>query len=267
MQMDDIPSDLMDEHGVLEAQLVVDVDGFEGPLDLLLTLARQQKVDLAKISVLALAEQYLSFIEQASKLRLEIAADYLLMAAWLAYLKSRLLLPEPPKDDLPSALDLAEALTERLKRLAMMQKAGAEFTKGPLLGHDVFPRGFSDAPAADCKVVWLADYTQLLQAYAGQRSRHELARVTLKTRPVWSLVEAREALERLTGLSLDWFRFDLALLAELNDPERYVSALASGFTASLELAREGVLEMRQDKAFEPIYLRRGSAAARAGAPE
>ncbi len=262
MSIDDIPSDLMDEHGgAPELQLVVDVDGFEGPLDLLLTLARQQKVDLSKISVLALAEQYLSFIEEARKLRLEIAADYLLMAAWLAYLKSRLLLPEPPRDDIPSGLDLAEALTERLKRLALMQKAGESFTQGPRLGQDVFPRGFSDAPPADCKVVWLADYTQLLQAYAGQRSRQELARVTLKTRPVWSLVEAREALERLTGLNLDWFRFDLALLAELNDPERRVSALASGFTATLELAREGVLEMRQEQAFAPIYLRRGQARA------
>jgi segregation and condensation protein A len=261
MMSDDFPTDLMDEHGDVGAQLVVDVDGYEGPLDLLLVLARQQKVDLSKISVLALAEQYLSFIETARSMRMEIAADYLLMAAWLAYLKSRLLLPEPQKDDAPSALELAEALTERLKRLAMMQKAGEAFTNGPRLGQDVFSRGFSDAPAPDCKIVWLADYTQLLQAYAGQRSRAELARVTLKTRPVWSLVEAREALERLTGLNLDWFQFDLALLGELNDPERRVSALASGFTASLELAREGVLELRQDRAFEPIFMRRGQARA------
>ena len=260
MTEEDIPTDLMGEHGVSEAQLVVDVDGYEGPLDLLLVLARQQKVDLSKISVLALAEQYLSFIETARSMRLEIAADYLLMAAWLAYLKSRLLLPEPPKDDAPSALELAEALTERLKRLAMMQKAGEVFTNGPRLGQDVFSRGFSDAPAIDRKVVWLADYTSLLQAYAGQRSRTTLARVTLKTRPVWSLVEAREALERLIGISLDWFQFDLALLGELTDPERQVSAIASGFTSSLELAREGVLELRQDRHFEPIFMRRGQAA-------
>lgn len=259
MQTDELLNEFNAELGSGDTQLVVDVDGFEGPLDLLLTLARQQKVDLAKISVLALAEQYLSFIEAARRLRIEIAADYLLMAAWLAYLKSRLLLPEPPKDDIPSGFDLAEALTERLKRLAMMQKAGEAFTKGPRLGQDVFSRGFTDAPAPDCTVVWLADYTQLLQAYAGQRSRRELAKVTLKVRPTWSLAEAREALERLTGLNLDWFRFDLALLGELNDPERRVSALASGFTSALELAREGVVEIRQDKAFEPIYLRRGNA--------
>lgn len=257
-QFDELPSDLMQERGVSDRELVVDVDGFEGPLDLLLTLARQQKVDLARISVLALAEQYLTYIDEARRLRLEIAADYLLMAAWLAYLKSRLLLPETPKDE-PSGFDLAEALTERLKRLAMMQKAGEAFTRGPRLGEDVFVRGCSDAPAPDCTVVWLADYTQLLQAYARQRSRNELAVVTLKARPVWTLAQARGALERLTGLSLDWFRFDLALLSELNDPDMRISVLASSFTASLELAREGAIEIRQDKAFDPIYLRRGSA--------
>ncbi len=210
--------------------------------------------------MLALAEQYLTFIEQARKLRLEIAADYLLMAAWLAYLKSRLLLPETPKDDIPSGIDLAEALTERLKRLAMMQKAGEEMMKGAKLLQDVFPRGFTDAPAPDCKVVWLADYNNLLHAYATQRSKRVLAKVTMKVRPTWTIAEAREALQRLTGLNLDWFRFDLALLGELADPERHVSAIASGFTATLELAREGRLEIRQDKPFEPIYLRRGNAA-------
>ena len=257
-QLEDLPDDLMKERGVTDDALVVDVDGFEGPLDLLLTLARQQKVDLARISVLDLAEQYLGYIEQARTLRLEIAADYLLMAAWLAYLKSRLLLPEPPKDDVPSGFDLAEALTERLKRLAMMQKAGERLTNGAWLGHDVFARGYSDAPAPDCTVVWLADYTQLLKAYATQRSRQSLAHVTMKARPVWTLMEARETLERMTGLSLEWFRFDMAILAELNAPGMRTSALASGFTASLELAREGVLEIRQDRPFDPIYLRKNA---------
>jgi segregation and condensation protein A len=239
-----------------EPALMVDVEGFEGPLDLLLTLARNQKVDLSKISILALADQYLSFIEAARKLRLELAADYLVMAAWLAYLKSRLLLPDAAGPDGPSAEDLANALAWRLKRLEAFRNVSAQLMDRPQLQRDVFRRGDPE-PIADIKTPeWTATLYDLLSAYATQRQQSALAHVSFKQRNVWSLQEAREALERLIGQSSDWSRLDQYLITYLVEPAMRASVMASSLAATLELVREGQLEVHQQGAFGPIYLRK-----------
>ena len=239
-----------------EPALVVDVEGFEGPLDLLLMLARQQKVDLAKISILALADQYLAFIEQARKLRLELAADYLVMAAWLAYLKSRLLLPETGPSDGPSAEDMATALAYRLKRLEAFRQVAGDLLKRPQLGRDVFGRGQPEPIAHVKHPEWTATLYDLLSAYAVQRQKTALAHVRFAKRTVWSLAEAREALERLIGQSTDWSRLDEFLLAYVVEPSMKATVLASSFAATLEMVREGVAEVHQQTAFAPLYVRK-----------
>lgn len=235
--------------------LIVDIDGFEGPLDLLLDLARRQKVDLARISVLALAEQYLAFVEAVRRQRLELAADYLVMAAWLAYLKSRLLLPEPPADDdEPPATVLAAVLAQRLKRLQAMRTAAARLMDGPLLGRDRFVRGdIEDIAALRPKVD--ATLFDLLTAYCEQRARRVLARVSLPVRATWSLMGARETLERLLGHTVEWTALDRFLLIYAPPGIDAASVLASGLNASLELAREGRLDLRQERAFGPVLMR------------
>jgi segregation and condensation protein A len=238
-----------------ELAFTVDLDGFEGPLDLLLELARRQRVDLARISILALAEQYLKFVEAARKLRLELAADYLVMAAWLAFLKSRLLLPAPPEPTDLDASALAEALARRLRTLAAIRKAGEFLINRPRLGRDFFARGEPEPIETSRRVSYHAVLYDLLAAYARQAQRHALARVRFKTREVWSLAEARQALTRLVGAQLDWKAFDDFLLEACADPEMRRSARASAFSASLELAREGRIEMRQERAFAPLWLR------------
>jgi segregation and condensation protein A len=238
--------------------LIVDVEGFEGPLDLLLRLAREQKVDLAKISILALADQYLAFIEEARRLRLELAADYLVMAAWLAYLKSRLLLPEPPGGTGESAADLANALALRLKRLEAIRIASKRLTDRPQLGRDVFERGAPEPINEIKRPQWSATRYDLLTASANERQKHALARVRLTTRKVWSLAEARTALERLIQMSADWTAIDQYLIAYVVEPSMRASVFASSLAATLELAREGHLEIHQDTAFAPVYVRRRS---------
>ena len=198
-----------------EPAFLVDVDGFEGPLDLLLELARRQKVDLAKISILALAEQYLVFIEAARRVRLELAADYLVMAAWLAFLKSRLLLPEPPKGEEPSAADLAAALAERLRRLEAIRVAADKLTQRARLGRDMFLRGGPEGVETITSSTYQASLYDLLSAYARQRQKSAQSRVTLRQRAVWSLAEAREALERLAGVAIEWTVLDDYLLQVL----------------------------------------------------
>jgi segregation and condensation protein A len=233
----------------------VDLDGFEGPLDLLLELARRQKVDLARISVLALAEQYLLFIEAARKLRLELAADYLVMAAWLAYLKSRLLLPAPPRAAEPDASELADALARRLRTLEAIRKAAELLMNRSRLGRDVFARGVPEAVDATRHPVYEATLYDILAAYARQAQKHANAAVRLRTRSVWSLAEAREILARLIGQVCDWTAFDDWLLEACVDPKMRRSARASSFSASLELVREGKIELRQDAMFAPIWIR------------
>ena len=239
-----------------EPSLMVDVEGFEGPLDLLLTLARQQKVDLAKISILALADQYLAFIEEARKMRLELAADYLVMAAWLAYLKSRLLLPEPQPAEGISAEEMANALALRLRRLEAIRKFAEQLMGRPQLGRDVFQRGQPE-PIVEIKhPQWSATLYDLLSAYAARRQIKSRSVVRVPKRTVWSLAEAREALERLIGQSMDWSPLDQYLIAYLADPSVAATVLASSFAAALELIREGELEARQQAAFSPLYLRK-----------
>ncbi len=233
----------------------VDLDGFEGPLDLLLELARRQKVDLARISVLALVEQYLTFIEQARKVRLELAADYLVMAAWLAYLKSRLLLPDPPKADEPGAAELADALARRLKHLESIRLAAENLVNRPRLGRDFFARGTPEAIAVTRRPQFQATLYDLLIAYARQSQKHARSRVQLKQRSVWSLAQAREALARLIGLAAEWTDMDQWLIAYCVDPKMQRTVRASSFSASLELVREGKIELRQDRAFAPIWVR------------
>ena len=238
-----------------EPSFLVDVDGFEGPLDLLLELARRQKVDLSKISVLALAIQYLAFIEEARKVRLELAADYLVMAAWLAYLKSRLLLPEPPKGEEPAAADLAIALANRLRRLEAIRDAAEKLVNRPRVGRDLFLRGAPEGVTVFKISEFQANLYDLLSAYARQRQKHVLSRVTLKQRVVWSLGEARDALERLAGMAVDWTAMDSFLRHYFTSPESRKTVRASTFSASLELVREGKLEIRQDRPYAPIWVR------------
>jgi segregation and condensation protein A len=239
-----------------EPVLVLDLDGYEGPIDLLLALAREQKVDLAKLSILALADQYLAFIAAQRQLRLEIAADYLVMAAWLAYLKSRLLLPEPPaEDDGPSGAELAAALRHRLQLLAAMQRAGGALMAQPQLGRELFLRGAPEGlPIIDRPIYELSLY-ELLTAYAdGHRRRH--SQVLTIAPPVFhSLEDALQRLAQLVGHIPEWRELIGFLPAELRDGVFRRSALASTFAASLELARAGRIELRQDRAFGPIYLR------------
>jgi segregation and condensation protein A len=236
--------------------LVIDVDGFEGPLDLLLHLARTQKVDLAKISVLALAEQYLRFVEKARALRLELAADYLVMAAWLAYLKSRLLIPQNPRGDEPSGEEMAAQLAFRLKRLEAMREAATRLVNRNRLGRDVFARGAPEAIVTDRISSFDASLYDLLTAYAAQKQRQMVTQVTIGRRRVWSLSDARVILVRLIGELKDWTALDQYLVRYLSDPEERVTAIASSFAASLEMVREGRLEIRQDGVFQPIYMRR-----------
>ena len=243
-----------------EPALVVDVGGYEGPLDLLLTLARQQKVDLSKISILALADQYLAFIEAARKIRLELAGDYLVMAAWLAYLKSRLLLPEPPSPDGPSAEEMATALANRLRRLEAIREAATRLMDRPQLGRDVFARGAPEPIAEIKKPEWTATLYDLLTAYANQRQRTALARVRFKKRTVWSLAEARATLERLIGQSSDWSRLDQYLISYVVEPAVAPSVFASSFASALELVREGIAEIHQKGSFAPIYMRKRASA-------
>ncbi|WP_438277955.1 segregation and condensation protein A [Nitrobacter sp.] len=237
--------------------LVVDVEGYEGPLDLLLALARQQKVDLSKISILALADQYLVFIEAARKIRLELAADYLVMAAWLAFLKSRLLLPEPATPDGPSAGEMATALANRLRRLEAIREAANRLMNRPQFQRDIFPRGNPEAIAEIRHPRFTATLFDLLTAYATQRQQRVLTTVHFAKRTVWSLSEARASLERLVGLAdEDWGCLDEYLMTYVVDPSQRATVFASSFAAALELVREGVMDLNQKEAFAPLYFRK-----------
>lgn len=244
-----------------DEKLRVDVEGFEGPLDLLLAMARTQKVDIAKISVLALAQQYLEFIEEAKQLRLELAADYLVMAAWLTFLKSKLLLPpEPSNEDGPSGEELAAMLAFRLQRLDAMRDAAAQLMTRKRLGRDVFPRGEPEPIRVSRRSVYDANVYDLLKAYAQQRQRNAVRTLHMEKRTVWSLKEARSELERLLGVAYEWAPLDQLLAEFLVEPEIRRTALASSFTATLEMTREGALEIRQSKSFAPLLVRRRSEA-------
>src|SRR5262245_32963128 len=238
--------------------LIVNLEGFEGPLDLLLAMARTQKVDLAKISVLALAEQYLKFVTHALKLRLSLAADYLVMAAWLAFLKSRLLLPrEEGTADQPSGEELAARLAFRLMRLEAMRDAAGKLTTRKRLGRDVFARGQPEGVRTIRVRKYTAMIFDLLKAYADQRKKTVVKRAhVVPRRTVWSIKEARQRLEALLGERADWVQLDLFLQQYGAVPDIARTARASSFGATLEMAREGLIELSQAEPFAPIYLRK-----------
>jgi segregation and condensation protein A len=237
--------------------LIVDVDGYEGPLDLLLTLSRTQKVDLRKISILALARQYLAFIDQAKALRIELAADYLVMAAWLAFLKSRLLLPPDPTDDGPTGEDLAAHLAFQLERLAAMREAAAQLMARDQKGRDFFARGLPEDVTRVRKVKWTATLLDLMQGYARIRTKDEFRPYAMDREHLMTMEQALDRMRHLIGFAGDWT--DLASYLpegwEAN-PARRRSATASHFAASLELAKAGQIQIRQSGVFEPIQIRK-----------
>ena len=242
-----------------DESLIVDLDGYEGPLDLLLTLARVQKVDLMKISVLHLAEQYLAFVEQARALRIELAADYLVMAAWLAFLKSRLLLPPDPQAEGPSAEDMAAHLAFQLERLGAMRQAAAQLMARDRLGISRFPCGTPETVARTRRTEWRAGLIDLMRAYARLKTRSEFRPYAFDRRDVFTMEQALDRLRGMIGYVGDW--------TDLSDflPDgwgmqgtRRRSATAATFAASLELARQGRIEIRQSDPFAPIRFRRKS---------
>ena len=242
-----------------DAGFIVDVDGFEGPLDLMLALARSHRLDLTSISILFLAEQYLQFIEKAQALRIDIAADYLVMAAWLTYLKSRLLLPrEEEEEDEPGGDELAARLAFRLRRLEAMRNAGKTLLDGRQLNRDFFPRGRPEGISVIRQSLYEADIYDLLAAYAAGRLRKAVntVRPGRERRRIWSIRQARKQLEKIIGTDCRWAPIDVLLAGSPQGMGQNKTLLASGFGASLEMAREGVLELRQDSAFTPLYLRR-----------
>ena len=240
---------------VPSVELVVDLEGYEGPIDMLLTLAREQKVDITKISILRLADQYLDYIAAARQLRLEIAADYLVMAAWLAYLKSRLLLPQPAEAEEPSGEEMAAALAHQLLRLEAMQKAGQQLFARDLLGRDVFARGAPEGLPRVLVPVYEATLYDLLRAYGEERARKETGILHIEAPELYSMDDALQRLSRVLGRMPDWRTLESFLPHGLAHGVVQRSAIAATFAATLELVRAGKLQLRQDRIFGPIYLR------------
>ncbi|MEL7150961.1 MAG: ScpA family protein [Pseudomonadota bacterium] len=236
--------------------LIVDVDGFEGPLDLLLTLSRTQKVDLRKISVLALAEQYLAFVERAKTLRIELAADYLVMAAWLAFLKSRLLLPPDPTDEGPSGEDLAAHLAFQLERLSAMRDCAAKLMARDQKGRDFFVRGIPEDVTRVRKVRYTATLLDLMQGYARLHTKDDFRPYVMDRESVMTLEQALDRMRGLIGYAGEWTDL-LSYLPEgwETDPKRRRSATASHFAASLELVKNGAIQIRQSEMFAPIQIK------------
>ena len=235
--------------------LFVNLDGFEGPIDLLLSLARDQKVDLTKLAILPLAEQYLAFITSAQELDLEVAADYLVMAAWLAYLKSRLLLPEPDEEVQDEVIDMTDALRFQLMRLEAMQSASKRLMDLPLLNRNRFPRGAPETFQQTETSIWSATLFDLLQAYGAMRSQDEASTLTIAATRLYSVQEAVSRLRKLLPTRPGWLDLQQFLPAGLKQPLDRRSALASHFVASLELTKDGLVGLRQTNAYAPLYIR------------
>jgi segregation and condensation protein A len=233
--------------------LTIDIDGWEGPLDVLLTLARNQKVDLRQISILELVQQYLGFIENARELKLELAADYLVMAAWLTYLKSALLLPKDPAID-PSPEEMALRLQLRLERLNAMRESGARLLARDRIGRDVFLRGAPEGLRTVKARSWDCDYFELITAYGQIKARTQPVLHVVKKRAVMTLEEALERVSAMIGRAINWTQIE-AFLPTCEDPALRKSALASSFLAALELAKRGRIDLRQEHSFAPLMLR------------
>lgn len=237
--------------------LIVDVGAFEGPLDLLLTLSRTQKVDLRQISILDLARQYLAFVEQAKKLRLELAADYLVMAAWLAFLKSRLLLPPDPSEEGPSGEELAAHLAFQLERLQAMREAAAKLMARDQLGRDFFARGITEDVQRVRRVTYTATLLDLMQGYARIRTRDDFRPFVMDRQHVMTMEQALERMRGLIGFAGGWTELVSYLPDGWDaDPQRRRSTTAATFAATLELAKEGKIEIRQGEIFSPIQIRK-----------
>ena len=219
---------------------------------------REPKRSIWQISILQLAEQYLEFVEKVRKLRLELAADYLVMAAWLAYLKSKLLLPAPDEGPEPSGEELAAQLAFRLQRLEAMRDAANKLINRNRLGQDIFARGDPEPVIVSKKSNYSTNLFDLLSAYAQQRQRESVSHITVAKRDVWSLAEARAIITRLLGKLEDWTPLDAFLIDYMSTPQERASVLATSFAASLELVREGQLEIRQTDTFAPLYMRKPS---------
>ncbi len=258
MADDDFQEDVLSVSERMAAEaLIVDVDGYEGPLDLLLTMARTQKVDLRKVSVLGLAEQYLAFVEKARHLRIELAADYLVMAAWLAFLKSRLLLPPEPGEEGPSGEDLAAHLAFQLERLQAMRDAAAKLMGRDQMGRDFFARGVPEEVSRVRRVSYTATLLDLMQAYARIRTKDEFRPFVMDRDSVMTMEEALERMRGLIGYAGDWTDI-MSYIPEgwELDPGRRRSATAANFAATLQLAKEGQLELRQGDTFAPLQIRK-----------
>lgn len=252
---------LFDEEQSLRAEasaddnvLTIDIEGWEGPLDLLLALARNQKVDLRHLSILALVEQYLVFIDEARALKLELAADYLVMAAWLAYLKSALLLPKDPTID-PSPEELALRLQMRLERLNAMRESGARLMARDRIGRDIFLRGNPEGLRVVKARAWACDYFDLITAYGQVKARTQPMMHVVKKRQVMTLEEALDRVSSMIGRAIEWTAIE-AFLPVAADPALRKSALASSFVAALELAKRGTIDLQQDGTFAPLLVRK-----------
>lgn len=238
-----------------QLSLFVNLDGFEGPIDLLLSLAREQKVDLSRIAILPLAEQYLAYIASARRINLEIAADYLVMAAWLAFLKSRLLLPDPEPEHTEDIIDMSDALRFQLVRLEAMQSAAKRLMELPLLGRSRLARGQTETFCPETRIVWQARLYDLLQAYGDLRSSEEAQKLTIAATRLYSVQEATQRLARLLSKMPEWTQLEAFLPPELKEPIDRRSAMAAHFVACLELARDGRIALRQTGRYRPVYLR------------
>ncbi|RBI84075.1 segregation/condensation protein A [Rhodosalinus halophilus] len=255
-EFEQAPQDSVSARLAAEA-LIVDVDGYEGPLDVLLTLSRNQKVDLRRVSILQLAEQYLAFVEKARALRIELAADYLVMAAWLAFLKSRLLLPPDPEEEGPSGDEMAAYLAFQLERLQAMRDAAARLMARDRLGRDVFARGRTERVERVKRVRYTATLLDLMQAYARIRTRDEFRPWAFDRQSVYTMEEALERMRGMIGFAGTWTDISVYLPEGWRaEPSRRRSATAATFAATLELAREGRIEIRQEETFAPIEVRR-----------
>ena len=264
MQVDVFQEDTDQPPRLPEERLLLELEGFEGPLDVLLNLAREQKVDLAKISILKLADQYLEFVNRIRQRHLDLAAEYLVMAAWLAYLKSRLLLPEPEveEEDLPSAAEMADILAFRLRRLEAMQKIGATLVSRARLGRDFFARGEPEEVSVVTHSLFDVQLFDLLKAYSDHIVRTSVRTLHIEAPDLYSVEDALRRLERMLGTMPDWSVLSAYLPVLQGDTLRIKSAMASTFIAALELAKQGRVRLRQDGgAYSPIYIKAGEVAA------
>ena len=245
------------EQRISAENLVIDVDGFEGPLDLLLTLARTQKVDMRKISILQLAKQYLTFVEEAKRIRLELAADYLVMAAWLAFIKSRLLLPQEASEDSPSGEELAAHLAFQLERLEAMRRSASKLMARDQLGRDFFGRGILQDVTLKKNIVYKATVLDLMQAYARLRVKENFKPLHIEERnKIFTMEQALERMKSLIGHAIEWGTLEQFMPAGwLNDPKRRRSVTASTFAAMLELVKLGKLDLRQNDTFSQIEIK------------